>query len=235
MFKKATLKKEIKVEVMKTSLDKNYSKWILEEDHPCIMAQTVFSQENVIVRDYKELGFPGTATKLLKDLKDYIKNYDFEGNDFQSFVAIFSESEIEHEDEFELVLWKQLSDLSDIDNSVWDARVSNDPENDNFSFSIAGHAFYVVGMHPESSRKARRSPYPSIAFNLHVQFEKLREMGAYHKVRDKIRERDINLQGSVNPMLEDFGKSSEAKQYSGKETGKNWVCPFLNDSFLDKF
>lgn len=81
-------------------------------------------------------------------------------------------------------------------------------------------------MHPNSSRKARRSPFPSIAFNLHAQFEKLREMGAYEKVRDKIRERDKELQGSMNPMLEDFGLSSEAKQYSGKATGKDWVCPF---------
>lgn len=215
---------------MKTDLDKNYSQWILEEDHPCIMAQTVFSQDNVIIRDYKETGSLKTAEKLLKDLKVYISNYDFESNDFQSFIAIFSESEIEDEDEFELVLWKQLSDLNKIDHATWDKRVSNDPANDNFSFSLAGQAFYVVGMHPESSRKARRSPYPSIVFNLHVQFEKLRKMGAYHKVRDKIRERDINLQGAINPMLEDFGNSSEAKQYSGKATGKDWVCPFLNNS-----
>ena len=220
---------------MKTSLEKEYSRWILEEDHPCIMSQTVFSQENVIIKDYNRIGFPSTTQKLLKDLKDYIHNYDFESNDFQSFIAVFSDSKIIDEDEFELVLWKQLSDLNKIDNRSWDSSVSNDPEDENFSFSLAGHAFYVVGMHPKSSRQARRSPYPSIAFNLHVQFEKLREMGAYHKVRDKIRERDISLQGSVNPMLEDFGESSEAKQYSGKATGKEWVCPFLNNPSLNKF
>jgi uncharacterized protein len=56
----------------------------------------------------------------------------------------------------------------------------------------------------------------------------LREMGSYHTVRDKIRDRDTQLQGNINPMLEDFGESSEAKQYSGRKVGEEWKCPFLN-------
>ena len=92
--------------------------------------------------------------------------------------------------------------------------------------ALQGKAFYIVGMHPESSRIARRSPYPSIAFNLHHQFEKLRHMGVYPNVRDKIRERDKNLQGSINPTLQDFGERSEARQYSGKATKEDWTCPF---------
>ncbi|WP_367275292.1 guanitoxin biosynthesis heme-dependent pre-guanitoxin N-hydroxylase GntA [uncultured Christiangramia sp.] len=209
---------------MKTK--EKFEHWILEEDHPCIMAQTVFSQEHVKTKQYGILGDPQHTSILLKDLEKYIAEYDFETNDFKSFIAVFPESTIATEDEFELLLWKQLEEIEKIDTVDWDPSVSRDPEDDNFSFSIAGRSFYIVGMHPNSSRKARRSPYPSIAFNLHAQFEKLREMGAYEKVRDKIRERDKELQGTMNPMLEDFGLSSEAKQYSGKATGKDWVCPF---------
>ncbi|MGA8855514.1 MAG: guanitoxin biosynthesis heme-dependent pre-guanitoxin N-hydroxylase GntA [Christiangramia sp.] len=211
---------------MKTDLGSEYNDWILEDNHPCIMAQTVFSQEKVIIENYKTFGGLKTSEKLLRDLENYIRNYNFESNEFQSFVAVFPESRIHDETEFELVLWKQLSELKKLDNHPWDPSVSRDPKNSNFSFSIAGRAFYIVGMHPNSSRKSRQSPYPSIVFNLHSQFEKLREMGVYHNVRDKIRERDIALQGSINPMLEDFGESSEAKQYSGKTTGEDWVCPF---------
>ena len=211
---------------MNTSLKIKYNDWILGENHPCLMAQTVFTQENIIINDYREIGLSATTEQLFKDLEAYIKDYDFESNDFQSFLAVFSETEIPNEDEFEKVLWDQLSELKKLDKHPWDPTVSQDPEDDKFSFSVAGHAFYLVGMHPKSSRLARRSPLPSIAFNLHTQFEKLREMGAYHNVRDKIRDRDISLQGSINPMLEDFGESSEAKQYSGKATGKDWKCPF---------
>jgi len=106
--------------------------------------------------------------------------------------------------------------------------VSKDTENQHFSFSIGGKAFYIVGMHPGASRKARQSPYAAIAFNLHWQFEKLREMGSYETVRDKIRERDKELQGSINPVLEDFGSNSEARQYSGRKVEKDWKCPFHN-------
>jgi len=210
--------------MMKTK--EKFEHWILDEDHPCIMAQTVFSQEHVKTKKYGQLGDPLQTEALLKDLKNYIAEYDFETNDFKSFIAVFPESNIATEDEFERLLWKQLEEIEKIDTRDWDPSVSRDPEDDNFSFSIAGRSFYIVGMHPNSSRQARRSPYPSIAFNLHVQFEKLREMGAYEKVRDKIRARDKELQGSMNPMLEDFGSSSEAKQYSGKATEDDWVCPF---------
>lgn len=212
--------------MIKKEIDTRYKEWILEKDHPCIMAQTVFTQNSVTINEYGEMGDSRNVKKLLKDLTEYVENYDFDSNDFQTLIATFPDSQIASEDEFELLLWKQLSDLAKADNQPWDPEVSNDPDNDQFSFSLAGRAFYIVGMHPGSSRMARRSPYPSIAFNLHHQFEKLREMGVYHNVRDKIRERDKNLQGTINPTLEDFGERSEARQYSGKATKDEWTCPF---------
>ncbi|SDS74631.1 hypothetical protein SAMN04487764_2954 [Gillisia sp. Hel1_33_143] len=211
---------------MQRNIKQEYEDWIVGKDHPCVMAQTVFSQDTVKTIEYYNFNSETTTKSLLEDLESYINDYDFESNQFQSLVAVFPDLTVESEKEFELLLWEQLYNIEKIDNQPWDSSVSRDPNDDNFSFSIAGHAFYIVGMHPNSSRLARQSPYPSIAFNLHNQFEKLREMGAYEKVRDKIRERDMELQGSVNPMLEDFGESSEAKQYSGRAVGGDWVCPF---------
>jgi len=211
---------------MNINIKKEYEDWILEEDHPCVMAQTVFSQNAVKIKQYSNFNSEATTNQLIKDIENYIEEYDFETNEFQSLIAIFPDLNIKNEEEFETILWQQLVSIAKYDSKPWDPSVSPDPKDANFSFSIAGHAFYIVGMHPRSSRKARKSPYPSITFNLHDQFEKLREMGAYEKVRDKIRERYIELQGMMNPMLEDFGESSEAKQYSGKESGDNWVCPF---------
>ena len=67
-----------------------------------------------------------------------------------------------------------LQKLHNHDDSQWEPNVSEDPNDSNFSFSIKGKAFYIVGMHPESSRMARRAPYCTVVFNLHWQFEKLR-------------------------------------------------------------
>lgn len=203
-----------------------FNDFILAEDHPCIMAQTVFNQNQVELHSYTEFPSRKTAKLIYSDIQKYLEKYDFGSNEFYTFIAVFKEQDSFSETQFETALWKQLEFLHEIDHKAWDPTVSQNPDDDNFSFSIAGKAFYIVGMHPNSSRKARQSPYPAIAFNLHWQFEKLREMGAYYTVRDRIRERDKELQGNINPMLEDFGEKSEARQYSGRKVGEEWKCPF---------
>lgn len=210
----------------KNQIKNQIEEFVIGHDHPCVMAQSIFQTENVDLHVYEELGSLETAEKLIKDLKIYLKNYDFETNDFYTFFAVFKNPKSCSEGEFEALLWKQLQYLHEADDQEWDPSVSRNPESKDFSFSLGGKAFYFVGMHPNSSRKARQSPLPSIAFNLHVQFEKLREMGAYGKVKERIRARDTELQGSINPMLEDFGEDSEAKQYSGRAVDEEWKCPF---------
>lgn len=212
-----------------SSLSKfQFEDFILGKDHPCLMAQTVFSMDKVDFHEYDNFGSRETAKAILTDLKKYIAAYDFESNDFLTFLVGFKGKQDYTEEEFEKTLWEQLQHLHEVDDADWDEAVSRDPENKHFSFSLGGKAFYIVGLHPNSSRKARQAPYPAIAFNLHWQFEKLREMNTYHTVRDKIRDRDIALQGEINPMLEDFGERSEARQYSGRKVGEDWKCPFLN-------
>ncbi|PHR10358.1 MAG: hypothetical protein COA40_12360 [Aequorivita sp.] len=208
------------------AISRDFKNFILEENHPCIMANTVFQMEKYQLNVYESLGSKKTANALMADLKNYIAHYDFESKDFESFIAVFPEAEVVSEIEFENLLWRQLQFMHEIDTTPWDSTVSEDPNNPNFSFSLGGKAFYVVGLHPLASRMARRSPYPTLVFNLHSQFEKLREMGVYYKVRDKIRERDAALQGSINPVLQDFGEESEARQYSGRQVGQTWKCPF---------
>jgi FPC/CPF motif-containing protein YcgG len=34
------------------------------------------------------------------------------------------------------------------------------------------------------------------------------------------------FQGSINPMLKNFGEGSEASQYSGRAVSDTWACPF---------
>lgn len=210
-------------------IEKEFREFIIEKNHPCIMANTVFAMNDYELHIHDGFGTQTTAKKLLAELKNYLSDYDFSNNNFKTFIAVFPDADVVSETEFENILWRQLQFIHTIDSEPWDPRVSNNPDDNDFSFSIGGRAFYVVGMHPKSSRKARRAPYPTLVFNLHWQFEKLREMGAYHKVRDKIRERDIELQGNINPVLEDFGKSSEARQYSGRNVGEAWKCPFYSE------
>ena len=95
-----------------------------------------------------------------------------------------------------------------------------------FSFSLRGKAFFVIGLHPNASRLSRRYRCPALVFNLHEQFETLRRQGRYDRMRDVIRKRDAALCGSINPALRNFGEKSEARQYSGRAVREDWRCPF---------
>ena len=203
-----------------------FKHFILESFHPCLMARGMFQQDKVDFHVYAELGSPRTAQALLGDIQKYLQGYDFTARNFQTFMAVFDDASITSEKIFEERLWLQLQHIHELDEQPWDPAVSHDPSDKNFSYSVGGRAFYIVGLNPHSSRKARQSPYPAITFNLHYQFEKMREMGIFTDVRNKIRARDMELQGDINPMLKDFGEESEALQYSGRQLDEHWQCPF---------
>ncbi len=209
-----------------TQVYQEFEELILAKDHPCIMAQSSFKLNQVDLCTYEKMGSDESSKALLEDLKHYIDTYDFEASDYRSFLAVFPQEAIDSEELFEEKLWTQLHTLHLLDDREWDNVVSNDPENAKFSFSVAGKSFYIVGMHPKSSRIARRSPYPTLVFNFHLQFEQLKEREVFHEVRDKIRARDKELQGSINPVVSDFGEISEARQYSGRNVEEEWKCPF---------
>ena len=65
-----------------------------------------------------------------------------------------------------------------------------------------------------------------MVFNSHRQFDKLKEDGRFEKMQAATRARDIELQGSINPNLADFGEASEARQYSGRKVEDQWQCPY---------
>ena len=204
----------------------NFDEFILENDHPCVMAKTVFSSKKYMLRSYSNFGSVLSARKILNDLKKYLGTLELMDDGYYSFIAVFDDELKLNELQYEVLLWEQLQKIHDVDDSIWDPSVSNDPGNKKFSFSILGQSFYVVGMHPNSSRAARRSPKITIIFNLHSQFEQLKVKGVYKRVKKIIRKRDKSKNGSINPMMVDFGIKSEASQYSGREVGDEWVCPF---------
>lgn len=203
-------------------------KFILD-DHPCVMAQSLVADENLTISDYKNIQNHETPSRILEDLKTYLESIDEEDKKFQTFIATFENDTYSSEITFEKDLWELLKKLNTIDPEPWDKKTSADPSSSKFSFSLLSNSFYIVGMHPKSSRKARRAPFPMIVFNLHSQFDLLRDAGRYTRVRDIIRRRDKAFQGSINPMLEDFGTNSEARQYSGRKVSEHWKCPYNFD------
>lgn len=204
------------------------SERILGPEYPCLGARSVFKRERATVVLHDDLEAPETARTLLEQLREYAATVDPEEG-FVSFVAGFRGPEVRDEKHFEEMLWGLLQRLHDVDEQPWAPEVSADPNDPHFAFSVAGTPFFIVGLHPKASREARRMPLPVLVFNLHEQFESLREEGGFERMRDTIRRRDEELQGSVNPMVSDHGETSEARQYSGRKLEKAWEAPFEPD------
>src|SRR5690606_8655393 len=179
---------------------------------------------------YGKMGEESTTMALGDDLRAYIKETLATESKYMSMIAVFID-EITSEIDFENRLWMQLQKLYDNEKNKqpWDPSVSSNPQEIGFSFSFNGQAFFVVGLNPYSSRKSRRFGYSAMAFNLHRQFEQLRAMDMYEKMKNVIRERELSYDGSINPMLKDHGEGLEAPQYSGRKVDKDWECPFHTD------
>jgi FPC/CPF motif-containing protein YcgG len=226
-----------------------FRNFVLDPEFPCLGAKAAFNSEAQTVRVFDELGSAEATAELASGLREFTAMVgqrsaeDPDGStapsptdhatgsragEYATFIAIFQRPRETIELEFERLLWKQLRLLhaSDPARPNWANNVSPDPSDPHFSFSFGGQALYVIGMHSQSSRAARRFPWPALIFNPHEQFERLRADGKWKHMQETIRHRDLHLQGSINPMLSDFGERSEARQYSGRAVEEDWQAPF---------
>lgn len=202
--------------------------FVLDDAFSCLGAKAALRRGTYRFGAYARLADPDVTHGLARDLHAFAAERRGFAGAFTTYVAVFRERLPGGERAFERALWAQLQQLHELDARYhpWDPRVGSDPDDPTFSFSIAGSAFFVVGMHPKSSRSARRFAWPALIFNAHEQFEQLRGEGRYDGLRDRIREREAHLDGDLNPNLAEFGYHSEARQYSGRATEASWRCPF---------
>lgn len=199
---------------------------------PCVGAKSALANDAVEVQEFGRLGNRDNDGPLLDALAAFgARSHAAGGQDpgLVSFAALFDGPADTDERRFEALLWSQLQRLHELDvrrGSAWAEGVGRDPDDPHFSLSLAGHAYFVIGLHAGASRTARRFEWPVLVFNPHRQFERLRADGRYAKMQSAIRGRELALQGTINPNLADFGDASEARQYSGRAVEADWTCPF---------
>ena len=206
---------------------KDFNSFIRNDSFSCIGAKGVLARNNIRVMVAEHFDGHEEDKEILSFAYNFIRDYRKTKEGFHSLVLIFKEPVNIDENIFEDMMWRRLQSLKDLDAMKFahDKRVSADPASPSFSFSLMEEAFFIIALHPFSSRLARRFSYPALVFNPHAQFDKLRRMGSYEKIKMINRRRDIELSGSINPMLKDFGKSSEVFQYSGRQYNAQWKCP----------
>jgi len=208
-----------------------FRSFVLDERYPCLAARAALHRNTYRFGAYERLDDADVTMGLMRDLYAFVTERRGIGERFSTFVATFREPVPGGERGFERALWSQLGRLHEIDRTyhLWDPSVSANPADPDFSFSLAGNAFFIIGLHPGASRDARRFAWPTLVVNAHEQFEKLKDAGQFAGLQARIRDRDIALQGSINANLADFGHHSEARQYAGREVEPDWRCPFSRE------
>lgn len=199
---------------------------------PCVGSKAALARDAIEPHGFGRLGDRANDAPLLDRLTAFARRIEAmaeEDTTVRSFVALFDGPADTDERRFEAMLWSQLQRLHDLDarrGTPWAADVSRDPDDPRFSLSLGGHPFFVIGLHAGASRLARRFEAPALVFNSHRQFDRLRADGRYAKMQAATRQRDIALQGDINPNLADFGSAPETRQYSGRRVEAGWTCPF---------
>jgi FPC/CPF motif-containing protein YcgG len=211
------------------ALERALKSYVADPVFPCVGAKSALARGTLDVVGCRDITSAWDDVRIHDELLRFATAYREDPGLFRSLAMVFEGPDCLTEPEFEQALWQRIQSISDKD--VWrgqsyDQRVSSDPDSPHFSLSFGGEAFFVVGLHRHASRPARRFDCPTMVFNLHDQFETLREIGKYESMREKILVRDEALAGSRNPMLARHGETSEARQYSGRIVGDGWRCPF---------
>jgi FPC/CPF motif-containing protein YcgG len=212
---------------------------VMSAAYPCVMGAAALRADHYAFAAFAQFGTARAAEQLAAGLEWFVRTHPepvTEDDPFTTFVSTF-DGPVDLDDVgFERTLWRQLQLLHEVDRRrwPWDPRVSGDPADPRFSFSVAGHAFFVIGMHPRAARLARTAFVPALVFNRHQQFDLLRERGQMQRVSDIIRARDRRLQGWEYPTLAQFGQVSEARQYAGRVVDQDWRCPFVPGASIEE-
>ena len=220
------------------SSDKNHSSSALEESirefiqdqrFPCVGAKSAVQKGRMTVYIARSMESSWDDVAIQDRLMRFAWDYSREPTLFTSFAVVFEGPLQLSEENFERNLWDRVQSLTDKD--AWhgqhhDPRVSADPEDPHFALSFGGQAFFVVGLHPQASRPARRFYQPTNVLNHHDHLKNQRSHNPYEKLRDAILDRDVKLAGNINPMLARHGTVSEARQYSGRVIEPDWSCPY---------
>lgn len=218
--------------ILTEDFDLEFRNFVMRDEFPCLGARATLGNNAATVRVFGALGDADNVESLTSELAAFGKISEREGSSFLSLIAVFPDTLPVDESGFDSLLWTQLQQLADCDSvdRPANAVTSDDPNDSKFAFRFGGVPYFVVGLNPASSRIARRFKWPALVFNPHSVFDRLREQGKYERLKSMIREREIALQGSLNPNLADFGDASEARQYSGLVHSPNWKCPYHRPS-----
>lgn len=201
---------------------------ILSPAFPCLGGAGAVRRGDYRFAVYDRLGSPEAIAACADDLVQFTQETPAGAHPVAVFVAAFDGPIIPTEEGFETALWEQLRGIHECDSGRdLDGRAGgvhrplSETEKDDPGFVFCDREFFVVGLHPASSRWARRFAWPTLVFNALTHSEELQRAGKYGRMQEKTLARDLRLQGTENPSL----PFSQVAQFSGRKVDADWECP----------
>jgi FPC/CPF motif-containing protein YcgG len=199
--------------------DAQFRELMLGGSYPCLGAMSAVRRGEYRLRRHPPLGSVAAVARCTADLTALIRDFPVTTRPVAILVAVFAGPADMDEAAFESRVWTQLDGIRQLGGAPSPHLAGRDEDDPAFGFG--DRDFFVVGLSPAASRRARRFPWPTLVFNALTHSAQLQRQGLYDRMRDRIRARDLRLQGSLNPNLE----RSSVAQFSGRDVGDGWWCP----------
>jgi FPC/CPF motif-containing protein YcgG len=200
---------------------------VLSETYTCLGGAAATRRGDYRLGLYPPLASTDAIARCARDLVAFGAEFPLRDRPVAVFVAAFDGPVGMDERAFEDALWRQLiglreADLGRLDGAPAERAVIMDPGDPGFVF--AGREFFVVGLHPAAPRWSRRFTWPTLVFNALSHHIPLGP-GQFERLRDRIRDRDRRLQGTVSPYLD----LPRPAQFAGRVVEPGWTCPITMD------
>jgi FPC/CPF motif-containing protein YcgG len=133
--------------------------WLRTEPEPFPGARVAVDGPDVRVVTTGRLGSPNSSFDVYGAVRELTAQNAVDGGS-RSLLAILEGPLSVTERSLEDRLWHTLQHLSDFDDGPWDDTVVSTLEAADHAFALAGDAWSVELLHPQSPEAARRAPWP---------------------------------------------------------------------------
>lgn len=206
-------------EMLATHIHDLFRATILSRSFPCLGGAGLIRSRNYRFAIYDELGVANSIGLMARDLTGFLSLRNADEFPFTAFIAAFLNPAPADDVAFERAMWAQLEGLEALDAKTDHPPVRLIDETDP-GLVYGDREFFIVGMHPASSRWARRFSWPLLVFNALTHADEMRARGKHERMSQLVLGRDRILQGSDNPSLH----ASQRDQFSGRAVEPG-LCP----------
>ncbi|MFD1337300.1 YqcI/YcgG family protein [Oceanobacillus iheyensis] len=200
-----------------------------KNDYPCVPARQ--GLKNNMLR-YGFLDNVDDTKVLASSLKEYGNTSKAIGQYTSLIIFIPMDDTQATVEDYQVLFWDLLSDVTNYDTSDWPATIPDNPEHHEWEFCFDGEPYFAFCATPvHQLRKSRYFPYMMLAFQPRFVFDELNASTSYGRKMKKVIRQRLQAFDSIpaHPDLKWYGNSDnhEWKQYFiGDDDHTLSKCPF---------